>query len=688
MSASGITCARTIGHARNLCSTALAVGGFLAATAALFVFSLDSAEGSRLTIPSLWASAVSPVLPLFCSVLAMDSWSEERRTGRIEMLLTLPVRDRDLVFGKFLGVLFMTIGAVLLSLVANLSVLFVFAPSALAGSGPAAYLPALAVIALQCALYVSVSVAVSAFVTSAVGAVTLSAAIVWAFPRGVWMALVSWFPSGSQSFGEFPIDAHAVDIASGVISTSVIAFYVIVVALGLFVADKAVSSLRLRDRRSITGRLAVWFAMFLASVLAGIVFVLAARLDVTFDLQLGGGEVRFSQRTRGILSESKGEIDATCLVSRSDRRFRAVSHLLRSLARESLALGGSRINITYVDPHWDVGESTRFAANGVSAPAIVFSSRRRRVSVPLSDGWGERSCASAIMRLSVPPSRNAVYWTVGHGESSFADYGPAGMSDIARELSRDGYRNFAVNLTGEAKIPSDCAMIVVAGARSEFSRAETSRIDSFLRQGGRLLLLADGPGSALLSTIVPTWGAIVKDVASKPIKTLTGSDSVISEFGQHPVSSPLNGSQIVLERPVLFAPSAAAGITTGADAIEFSALAVAENLAVAVMLERGSGAGSDTAIRPTRIAVIGDATFVRNAQLESRANANRDFFLNCVSYLSGSHAITQGGVDGGVFVTGLDRRGKLRFIEISAISFPSAVMLVMLLVVWRRRRRR
>lgn len=688
MSATGVTCSRTIGHARNLCSTALAVGGFLAATAALFAFSLDPAEGSRLTLPVLWAGAVTPVLPLLCAALAMDTWSEERRTGRMEMLLSLPVRERDLVFGKFLGVFFISVLSVGASLIVDLSVLLAFSPAVLDGVGPMSFLPAVAALIMQCALYVAVSVAVSAFVSSAVAAVTLASAVVWAVPRGVWQAFVSWFPSGSEAFGEFPLDAHVVDFAGGVISLSVVAGYVIFVIAALFVADKAVFASRFCGKRSFAGRFSTSVAIVLALALAVVSTVLAFRLDLTFELPFGNGDVRFSQRTRGILAESRGDIYVTCFVPRADRRFRPVAHLLRSLSRESLSLGGSKMTISYVDPRWDIGESARLSRNGVTAPAIVFSNRRRKVSVPLADGWGERSCASALLRLSVPPSRNAVYWTVGHGESSFADYGPIGMSDIARELSRDGYRNFTLDLTSEAKIPADCALIAVAGAKTEFSRSETARLDSFLRQGGRLLLLADGPESALLSTLIPAWGAIVKDVAVNPQRTLTGTDSVISEFGMHAVSDPLGGSQVVLDRPVVFAPSAAAGGSAGADSIEFSPLALIDAFAPAVMLERGAGAGSDTAIRPTRIAVIGDATFVRNSQLEFRANANRDFFLNCISYLSGSHAITQGGSDGELFVTGLDRRARLRYLYVTAGAIPLFVIFVMLFVVWRRRRRR
>ena len=687
MSAVGITCSRTVGRARNLCSTAFAVGGFLAASAALFAFSLDPAEGARLSLPSLWSAAVSPVLPLLSAVLAMDVWSEERRSGRIEMLLSLPVRERELVFGKFLGVFFIASGAVLVSLTAVIASLRVLSATATDGLSLFSFLPALLALSLQCALYVAVSSAVSAFCSGAVSSVTLSIALVWAIPRGVWKALVSWFPSGSQSLGEFPLDAHAVDMADGVVSTSVIAFYVIATVTALFFADKAVFAQRFRGRRSAGSRLSTSFALVLSLALAAVATILAFRLDMTFDLPVGSGSVSFSQRTRGILAESRGDIFVTCFVPRADIRFRSVAHLLRSLSRESLALGGSRMTVSYVDPRWDVGESARLVRDGVAAPAIVFSNRRRRVSVPLADGWGERSCASALLRLSVPSSRNAVYWTTGHGESSFSDYGPAGMSDIARELSRDGYRNFTLELAGDTKIPGDCALIAVAGAKTEFSRAETARLDAYLRQGGRLLLLAEGPESALLSTLLPTWGAIAKDIAVKPVRTLTGTDSVLSDFGRHPVSEPLVGSQIVLDRPVFFAPSAAAGMTTGADSIEFSPLASSDVFAAAVMLERGARAGSDTAIRPTRIAVIGDATFIRNLQLESRANANRDLFLNCVSYLSGSHALTQGGTDGGLFVTGLDRRGRLRFLNVAAGAVPTAAAVVLLLVAWARRRR-
>lgn len=45
------------------------------------------------------------VLMLFVPAITMNVWSEERRTGTEELLLTLPVRDTEVVLGKYLGAL-------------------------------------------------------------------------------------------------------------------------------------------------------------------------------------------------------------------------------------------------------------------------------------------------------------------------------------------------------------------------------------------------------------------------------------------------------------------------------------------------------------------------------------------------------------------------------------------------------
>ncbi len=48
-------------------------------------------------------SAISWLLPLISPAIAMRTFAEEKRTGTLELLITQPVRDWEVIVGKFLG---------------------------------------------------------------------------------------------------------------------------------------------------------------------------------------------------------------------------------------------------------------------------------------------------------------------------------------------------------------------------------------------------------------------------------------------------------------------------------------------------------------------------------------------------------------------------------------------------------
>ena len=686
MSPAHVTWRRTVGRARNLYSTAFAVAGFLMVSAARFAFGLESAEGGLLPLAVVWTSAVAPVLPALAAFLAMDVWSDERQTGRIDMLLSVAVRERSFVWGKFLGVWTLTMASTVLFFAASLVALAFLAPHALQGAGLVTFLPGFFALALQGALWSALAVMTSAMTRHAAAAACAAIGLSIVLPRGLWAALMAWAPAGRPAFGEMPLDAHAFDIASGVVSTGTLASYLVVTTVLLFIASKAIAALRLVGKGAGGLRFSTLAAVGLSVAFAVLAVLLSMRLDMTLDVPVGSVSTRFSPRMRNTLAESSGEISITCFLSRSDSRFRAVSHFLRSLKREADATGGARIELRFVDPKWDLGAAERLIRAGAREESLVFERARRMVSLPLADGYGERVCASTIRRIAMPPQRRNVYWTGGHGESRFDDYGTFGMSDIARELALEGYRNQRIDLTGDAQIPSDCALILVSGAKEDFSRVEQGRLDAYLKRGGRLLALMAAEQGGVAS-LLPSWGLRPLSQPLTGVRTLSGSDVIVSEFTEHAVSAPLAGSQIVLERPLSFTPSAATESGFGADRLEYFSLAKAGTSAVAAAVERGAGAGSDLAIRPTRIVAVGDASFVMNGALAARANANRDFFLNCIAYLSGTDASAASGIGVGVFSAGLDRAGRVRFAAVLAGAFPLAVFLVLTVAVFRRRRR-
>lgn len=678
---------RTIGMAKSLFSTTIAFSLFFAAAGISFAFALEMAEGAETPLAVVWASAVSPVLPALAALLAMDVWSDERRTGRIESLLTIAVRERELTIGKFLGVFTLVAGAMLAFLATSLFMLSMLAPSALANQSPISFVPGVAALMLQGALWCALSVCASAAYRHAAAAALTSITLTVLLPRGLWFALMEWAPQGRMAFGEMPLDANAFDLASGLVSTDTVLTYAILTVFALFVSSKLVAAVRFVGRGSRPLRISTCAVLALSFVLVAALVALFHRTNYTFELPfISRSDQAFSARTRNILTDVRGEITVTAFLSRKDSRFRPIGHFLRSLAREAEGAGGVRLVLRFVDPRWDVAAAERLVRDGAHEDSLVFERGNRRAVVPLAGGLDERLCASAILRVAVPPKRGVVYWTSGHGESSFKAYEPWGMSDIARNISNYGYRNLSLDLADGADVPDNCALVVMAGAKSDFSRAEAMRLDSYLRKGGRLLVLLSSPDATGIASILSGWGIRIDNAPLKGARTLSGTDVIVSEFSDHPVSDPLKGAQIVLEKPLTFTPSAAVDVA-GADRAEFTRLASVGEACVAAAAERGAGAGEDLSLRPTRIIAVGDAAFVMNGQLKVRGNANRDFFLNALAYLAGSDAITEPGTEADRLVSGLDRAGRVRFVVVVGVVFPGLFFLASLAFVAVGRRR-
>ena len=72
------------------------------ASAAFLTDTFFSRNLADLATLNQWMPAI---LMLFVPAVTMGLWADERRSGTDELLLTLPVRDGEVVLGKFLGAL-------------------------------------------------------------------------------------------------------------------------------------------------------------------------------------------------------------------------------------------------------------------------------------------------------------------------------------------------------------------------------------------------------------------------------------------------------------------------------------------------------------------------------------------------------------------------------------------------------
>jgi ABC-2 type transport system permease protein len=209
---------------------------FMAMCGFLFtVILLNSNEASmRFLISNL-----SVIFLFIAPFLTMRLLAEENRLGTVELLLTNPVRDIEVVLGKFLGVM----GFIMVILLMTLyfpALLFIFGTP---DPGPIAtgYLGVI----LQAAAFASIGLAISSTTENQIVAAFLAFAV----------NLILWLSESISGFVGKPLDAvmkylsitsHFQDFSRGVIDTSHVLFFLSVVAAALFLTYLSLQSRRWR----------------------------------------------------------------------------------------------------------------------------------------------------------------------------------------------------------------------------------------------------------------------------------------------------------------------------------------------------------------------------------------------------------------------------------------------------------
>jgi hypothetical protein len=723
--------ARTFAGISSSKTTAFIASGFFVLYNVLFLNSLLSGEGSSTPIEVMWALSVSSALPVLCSLMTMRLWADERRTGMIDLLLVTPLPEKRLVFGKYLGVLMSVILIILISLVTPLYILPYFAPAIESSISFFTFIPAICILILHAMLWCSIGSWMSVLAKNSAIAAFVSFLLMAALPYIAYRALLEWLPALRAVIPEYPFFRSLSDFATGYISTASLVFYFAFTFFSLFAATKALAVLRLVGRGGRSTRFTAFLAVTCAFIFTVLSCACAVRFNVSVDLPFHSKDLEFSERTKSILSETAGNVSVTCFMSRRAPEFRTVSRLLRGLAAVAKASAGARVTVEFVDPRWDLGRAAHIVRQGVDEGSVIFSRARRRAVVPVSSLFiapadsndtaavispsgifvGETVCASAIRKLSLPQRNEIVYWTTGHGEASFDNYDRVyGMSDIVRDLRQDGFLMKTLDLTTVPAVPEDCSILFVASARDAFSVTELSRIAGYLRKGGRLLVLTDERRDSGVGRLLSSWGVKVENfVAVSPV-SITGADLVASHFADHVITRPLSGGALLFERAAVLSKSAAKGklgesgdLMTFTPLVKTDASAWGESepaklpwtydsstepagpLTLATALERGGDISGSLAFRPSRIVVIGDPSFVMNGTLASRARANRDFFLNTVSWLAGVDATTAIGSPANVISLGMDRSKWIKYGFWSVCGMPLVILLLGVLGYLRRR---
>jgi ABC-2 type transport system permease protein len=173
-------------------------------------------------------------------MITMRLFAEEKRTGTVELLFTSPVKDMEIILGKWLGALLLYLCVLAMSMI-NIALLFAW--------GKPDLKPVL-VGYLGLILQGGTLLAVGALISTMTKNQIIAGIATFFLSLLLW--LLSWFTAYdnnavSQIFNYLSIVTHFENFSKGLLSLKDVVFYLSMIYLALFMTSRSLESLRWRS---------------------------------------------------------------------------------------------------------------------------------------------------------------------------------------------------------------------------------------------------------------------------------------------------------------------------------------------------------------------------------------------------------------------------------------------------------
>jgi ABC-type uncharacterized transport system involved in gliding motility auxiliary subunit len=353
----------------------------------------------------------------------------------------------------------------------------------------------------------------------------------------------------------------------------------------------------------------------------------------------------FSDQTVKVMKGLKEPVEATLYGDFGSReKFRPIF--------ENYKKASTLFKYETVDPN---KEPTRAKAAGIKKmDTLILSYQGKTAKV---EDITEEKVTNELIRLT-KDGKPTICSVIGHGEASLSDNSANGYSVAKKGLEDQSYLIKEITLAQEAKVPAECAALVMMGANKALFPAEVKMLETYLQEGGRLVAGLDATLNGQdqnkeLKAILESYGVITKSaLIVDPVSKMVGVDATVPIMATFNKDTALGKDfqgqcYFPFSRPLELVNPAPEGLKTNWVAkttpnafgeTDFAALSKgsakkdptdpAGPLVSAVQV---NGKKKDSkSSRETRLVVFGSGQFPSNQF--SRFGANVDLFLNAISW--------------------------------------------------------
>lgn len=430
--------------------------------------------------------------------LTMGSISQEKGEGTLELLLTHPVSEKELVMGKFLA------GFIFVAII----LLFIF-PAALSldkfgdidwGVVFGQYLSGV----FLAGMFVALGICISTLFSNQISSLLVAAA-------GSFLLLITGLELVTASLPlvlapfieRISALAHYSSMARGVIDFADTWYFITGAIIFLAFSYLQLLKRKFGTKKILSGTwergMIVFICIALFTNLLGV--RIPGRIDLTQD-QL----YTLTSATKNTLMELQAKVAATLYVSDElPAQMQPVLREVKEMLRDYKTFGKGNIGVTQKNPQRDkkileealsagirevqfnVVEREGFAVKK-GFLGLVVSYQEEKEAIPFIENTSdlEYSLTSFIKKLTTTEKKKVAFLS-GHGEKNLY-FGYRALYD---ELQKQ-FRVEDIRLNeATSSIPSDTAALIVTGPTQEIDKSTRKKIKEYIEKGGSAMILTD-----------------------------------------------------------------------------------------------------------------------------------------------------------------------------------------------------
>lgn len=271
---------------------------------------------------------------------------------------------------------------------------------------------------------------------------------------------------------------------------------------------------------------------------------------------------------------------------------------------------------------------------------------------------GERIITGAIRSVtSVEMSK--IYITEGHGETSLIGE----LSKAKQSLELNSYEIEEINLMKTDVIPKDAGLLLIASPKKDLTEKEKNTIEAYLNEGGNALFLVDAMSTNTMvlenfNQLLNSYGIDIHNnfVVEEDSNFYLSNNNMylIPGYAYHSITEALAEDKNYVILPIAMGIRSVPVDKTICKVSPLLLTTEKSWLRADMTIQTGTRTEQDIngpipvacavvksnakqGEKDTRLVVIGNSSFIYNANIEIQAN--NDFFISCVNYLQGSREV-------------------------------------------------